>query len=721
MIKPSEGRIRVVIEEIRPEVDAGRHPVCRILGDTLTVTAAIFGDGHDHVAARLLYRPDAESEWRFTPMVAGVNDYWSASFPVDQLGSWHYAILGWIDHFDTWVSDLRKRLGAQPVPVESQSIASRAREASIATREASVATKDPSAGMFDSPGGSDAGPQPASQDIQLALRTGAVLIQQAAARAKGQDAKSLLDAARFLTSLADRNLSFYDFPLDAETLVLVEKYPDLTLAAQSEPQSLWVDRERAQFSAWYELFPRSTSPVPGQHGTFADVETQLPEIASMGFDILYLPPIHPIGKAFRKGKNNSVAAEPGDVGSPWAIGDRSAIPPKAAAHKDDNGGHKSILPALGTFADFDHLVKACQTHDLELALDIAFQCSPDHPWVAEHPDWFVIRPDGSIQYAENPPKKYQDIYPLNFESPDWKSLWDELYSVFEFWIERGVKVFRVDNPHTKAFPFWEWCLGTLRAKYPDTIYLAEAFTRPHVMQWLAKTGYTQSYTYFTWRNTKWELTTYMEELTSSPLIDFFRPNFWPNTPDILHKSLQDGGRPAFILRLILATTLSANFGIYGPAYELSENAPAKPAPGKTESEEYLDSEKYEIRQRTRNAPGSLVPLITQLNAIRRSNPALQSNASLRFHPTDNPQLICYSKISADKSNAILVIVNLDPVYGQTGWTDMDLAALGLAPGQSFLVDDLLDGAQYTWHDRRNYVALHPATRPAHIFRITPRP
>jgi starch synthase (maltosyl-transferring) len=441
----------------------------------------------------------------------------------------------------------------------------------------------------------------------------------------------------------------------------------------------------------------------------------------MGFDILYLPPVHPIGRAFRKGKNNSVTADPGDVGSPWAIGDRSAIPPEAAAHKDDNGGHKSILPALGTFADFDHLVKACKTHDLELALDIAFQCSPDHPWVADHPDWFVIRPDGSIQYAENPPKKYQDIYPLNFESADWQSLWDELYSVFEFWIERGVKIFRVDNPHTKAFPFWEWCLGTLRAKYPDTIYLAEAFTRPHVMQWLAKTGYTQSYTYFTWRNSKSELTTYMEELTSPPLIEYFRPNFWPNTPDILHKTLQDGGRPAFILRLILATTLSANFGIYGPAYELCENAPAKPAPGKTESEEYLDSEKYEIRQRSRNAPGSLVPLITQLNAVRRSNLALHSNTSLRFHPTDNPQLICYSKISADKSNAILVIVNLDPVYGQTGWTDIDLAALGLAPGQGFLVDDLLNGAQYTWHDRRNYVALHPGTQPAHIFRVIPRP
>ena len=576
--------------------------------------------------------------------------------------------------------------------------------------------------MFDSPGGLEAGPQPVSEDVQIAFRTGAVLIEQAASRAEGGDDKSLLESARFLTTLADRNLSFYDFPLDPEALTLAEKYPDLSLARQSDPVlSLWVDRQRAQFSAWYELFPRSTSTVLGKHGTFADVEAQLPEIAAMGFDILYLPPIHPIGRAFRKGKNNSVTSEPGDVGSPWAIGDAAGISAKTKAHPEDNGGHKSIHPELGTFADFDHLVKACQAHNMEVALDIAFQCSPDHPWVTEHPSWFVIRPDGSIQYAENPPKKYQDIYPLNFESPDWQSLWDELYSVFEFWIQRGVKVFRVDNPHTKAFTFWEWCLGTLRVKYPGTLFLAEAFTRPHVMHWLAKTGYSQSYTYFTWRTSKWELTSYMEELTTPPISDFFRPNFWPNTPDILHKVLQDGGRPAFELRLILAATLTANYGIYGPAYELCENAPARPAPGRTESEEYLDSEKYEIRQRSRITSGSLVPLITQLNKIRNANPALQSNGSLRFHATDNPQLICYSKATPDKKNAILVVVNLDPVYGQTGWTDIDLNALGLAPGQSFVVDDLLNNAHYTWHDRRNYVALRPGTQPAHVFRVAPLP
>ena len=369
--------------------------------------------------------------------------------------------------------------------------------------------------------------------------------------------------------------------------------------------------------------------MPGQHGTFADVELQVPEIAAMGFDVLYLPPIHPIGRAYRKGPNNATVARESDLGSPWAIGDAAifAQDPAGSRAKDDDGGHKSIHPQLGTFADFDRLVASAAAHQMEIALDIAFQCSPDHPWVTKHPDWFVIRPDGSIQYAENPPKKYQDIYPLNFESSDWRSLWSELYSIFEFWIKRGVKIFRVDNPHTKALPFWDWCLGELHQKYPDAIFLAEAFTRPHVMYALARRGFTQSYTYFTWRTTKPELVDYLEEITRPPVSDFFKPNFWPNTPDILHKSLQEGGRPAFMQRLILAATLTANYGINGPAYELSENAPAKPAPGKAESEEYLDSEKYEIRQRDRHASGSLVPLMTELNAIRRANPALQSRTN----------------------------------------------------------------------------------------------
>jgi starch synthase (maltosyl-transferring) len=677
LMKPLEGRSRVVIEAITPQVNAGRYPACRILGDLVTVTAAIFGDGHDHIAACLLFRPNAISSWQFVPMAPLGNDLWSATFPVDRIGMWHFTIQGWVDHFDTWTSDLRKRLAAQPDP---------------------------------------AAPKPTDipQDIPIALLIGATLLDRTAARAKGPDAATLAAAARRLRALAARKDPVYAFPLTDAEIALANLYPDLEFATLHQPElPLWIDRERARFSAWYELFPRSTSPIPGQHGTLADVEAQLPEIAAMGFDILYLPPIHPIGTAFRKGKNNSTTAQPGEHGSPWAIG--------AKPTADNEGGHKAIHPALGTLADFDHLVASASAHNLEIALDIAFQCSPDHPWVTQHPTWFTIRPDGTIQYAENPPKKYQDIYPLNFESPDWRGLWNELYSVFEFWILRGVKVFRVDNPHTKALPFWEWCLGSLREKYPDTMYLAEAFTRPHIMYSLAKAGYTQSYTYFTWRTAKPELQSYLEEITQPPVSDFFQPNFWPNTPDILHKSLQDGGRPAFMQRLILATTLTANYGIYGPAYELQENTPAKPAAGKTESEEYMDSEKYEIRQRNRNQPGTLVPLITLLNKIRHENKALQSNGSLRFHSVDNPSLMCYSKSATNPDgteNTILVAINLDPIHEQSGWIDLDLKALGIPYNQSFDVEDLLTGTHYTWRDRSNYVALRPEVLPAHIFRVT---
>ena len=671
-MKPTNGRCRIVIEDIKPQIDCGRHPACRILGDDVTVTAAIFGDGHDHLAARLLYKHSSERRWRFVSMSALGNDVWTAAFKAHKLGSWRFAVQGWVDHFDTWTSDLKKRLAAQPDPANPK-------------------------------------PTDVPQDIPVALLSGALLLEAAAKRASGADARNLAETVANLRWMAEQKAPFYEYPLNEEVEALAARYPDLEFAGKSAELPLWVDRERARFSAWYELFPRSMSPIPGRHGTFKDVEAHLPEIAAMGFDILYMPPIHPIGTAFRKGKNNTTTALPGDVGSPWAIG--------ATPTKDNEGGHKAILPELGTFADFDSLVAAALKHGLELALDIAFQCSPEHPWVKAHPTWFTIRPDGSIQYAENPPKKYQDIYPLNFESPDWRGLWDELYSVFEFWIKRGVKVFRVDNPHTKALPFWEWCLTTIREKYPDTIFLAEAFTRPHVMYSLAKAGFTQSYTYFTWRTTKPELQTYLEEITQPPVADFFQPNFWPNTPDILHKSLQDGGRPSFMQRLILAATLTANYGIYGPAYELGENIPAKPSPGKTESEEYMDSEKYEIKQRDRNAPGTLVPLITLLNKIRHENIALQSNGSLHFHPVDNPSLMCYSK-SAPSGNTILVAINLDQVNEQAGWIDLDLKVLGIPHNQNFDVEDLLTGTHYTWHNRSNYVALRPSVLPAHVFRVT---
>lgn len=700
-MKPTEGRGRVIIEDVRPQIDCGRYPAKRTLGDTVEVTAAIFSDGHDHVAARLLYRPAGTRKWNTVPLKALANDIWTGSFPVDQLGAWQFTIEAWVDHFDTWVSDLAKRLAAQADPKEpTQQIA-------------------------------------APQDIPLALRIGAKHLEGTASRAKGNDAKALSAAAIRLQALADAKQDFYTSPIEDRLIALAASYPDLSSATKLEKElPLWVDRERATFSAWYELFPRSCAPAPEQHGTLRDVAGRLPEIAAMGFDIVYMPPIHPIGHAFRKGKNNSVTAAPGDVGSPWAIG---------AAE----GGHTAILPELGTLEDFDFLVAEAAKNNLELALDIAFQCSPDHPWVTIHPDWFTIRPDGTIQYAENPPKKYQDIYPLNFESRDWRGLWDALYDVFAFWIDRGVRVFRVDNPHTKALPFWEWCIAKVQGKTPEAVFLAEAFTRPHVMYSLAKGGYTQGYTYFTWRNTGPSLQAYFEEICNTPVRDFFRPNVWPNTPDILHEQLQVKDpaerRSIFMSRVILAATLSANYGIYGPAYELCEGRPALPATGKTGSEEYLDSEKYQLRSWNRDDPLSIAPLLTQLNQIRRAHPCLQRNENLTFHGASvdgvpKPEILCYSKstsafqpepaatqaLSADAptleitdltTDTIVVVVNLDNTAEQSGWLQLRLDKLGVPWKSTFEVEDLLTGARYTWKEW-SYVALKPG-QPAHILRVLP--
>ena len=672
-MKPSEGRRRVVIEELQPQVNGGRYPAKRVLGDHVTVTAAIFSDGHDHVAARLLYRHSSQKTWASVPFTALPNDLWTARFPVDKLGTWVYTVEGWVDHFDTWVHDLGKRLAAQPDPHEPTQ-------------------------------------QVGPLDLPLQFEIGAGLLDETAARAEGPDAAKLKAGAQQLRSLAAEKRPFYDTPLADELVTLAARYPDLTFATRYDGElPLWVDRERARFSAWYELFPRSCAPVAGDpeaHGTLRDVVPRLPEIAAMGFDILYLPPIHPIGVQFRKGKNNSVTAEPGDVGSPWAIG---------AAE----GGHTAIHPQLGTLADFTALVEAAKVNGMELALDIAFQCSPDHPWVTAHPDWFKMRPDGTVQYAENPPKKYQDIYPLNFESKDWRGLWDALLRVFKFWIERGVYVFRVDNPHTKALPFWEWCVAEIQRETPEVLFLAEAFTRPHVMYSLAKGGYTQGYTYFTWRNTKADLEAYFEEVCNPPVSDFFRPNVWPNTPDILHEQLQEPDparrRSMFMQRAILAATLSANWGIYGPAYELCEGRAAKPAAGKKGSEEYLDSEKYQLRAWDRSDPISIAPLLTQLNRIRRENVALQRNERLHFHKSENEQILCYSKSSEDGTDTILVAINLDTKAEQTAWIKLAMDQLGLPYEAEFGLEDLLSGARFTWKEWC-YVALKPE-QPAHILRV----
>ena len=663
-MKPVEGRKRVVIESVKPSVDCGRHPVRRFLGDRVKVSAAMFGDGHDHVGGQLLYRVKGERRWRTVPLEDEGNDIWSASFVVDQIGAWQYAVQGWIDHFDTWKSDLRKRLEAQPDPANPDSLG-------------------------------------AEQDIPLALKSGALILERAAKFAKGKDLNAIREVQLSLEWMAEQKAAIYENPITSGICELAAKYFDPELATRSGDFDLWVDRERARYSTWYELFPRSAAAFeegqPHRHGTFADVRARLPEIAAMGFDVLYMPPISPIGVAYRKGKNNSVTAEEGDEGSPWAIG-------------SSDGGHKAIHKKLGTMDEFEGLVAAARDRGMEIALDIAFQCSPDHPWVKEHPEWFILRPDGTIQYAENPPKKYQDIYPLNFESNDWRNLWENLHEVFEHWIRHGVKIFRVDNPHTKALPFWEWVIAEVHTKHPDVIFLAEAFTRPHVMYSLAKAGFTQSYTYFTWRNTKADLQLYFEEITKPPVSDFFTPNLWPNTPDILPPSLQEGGRPAFMQRLILAATLGASYGIYGPAYELGENAPAKKI-----SEEYLNSEKYEIRQWNLDAAYSIAPLITRVNEIRRENVALQSDLSLEFHPVDNPMVMCYHKRDGD--NIILVAINLDPQNEQAGWIDLDLKTLGIAHDETFDVEDLLTGVHYKWHDRSNYVALRPDVMPAHVFRV----
>jgi starch synthase (maltosyl-transferring) len=581
------------------------------------------------------------------------SDCWRGEFRVSSIGSYHYTIEAWIDRFQTWRGELIERVAA-------------------------------------------------GQDVRVDLLIGANILADSAKLAVGRDAEALQEwAARLRESTTPE--SGTSVALETELLDVIQRYPDQHLISRYEKTlRVVVDRPKARFSTWYEVFPRSCSPEAGRHGTFQDCEAWLPYIASMGFDVLYLPPVHPIGTSFRKGKNNSVNPQPEDVGSPWAIGSAE-------------GGHKATHPQLGTLQDFRHFVSAAAEQGLEVAIDIAFQCSPDHPYVRLHPEWFRKRPDGTIQYAENPPKKYQDIYPLNFETPDPSALWEELKSILQFWIGEGVRIFRVDNPHTKAFPFWEWVIEEIKSQYPDVIFLAEAFTRPHVMYWLAKLGFSQSYTYFAWRNTKQELTSYFTELTRTEVHEYFRPNLWPATPDILPDFLQSGGRAAFMIRLVLAATLGASYGIYGPAFELCENIPL--APG---SEEYLNSEKYELKHRDLRSAGSLKDFITRMNRIRLENPALQNDHSLRFHETDNPVLLCYSKATDDLSYIIIVVVNLDPLHKQTGWVQLDLSSLGLDANRSFQAHDLLSDGHYLWEGARNYAELIPESLPAHIVRVRRR-
>ena len=647
---PADGRVRVVIEGLTPQIDGGRFPIKRVVGEPVVVEADAFTDGHDALAVRLAWRHDGDTDWLEAAMKPIGNDRWRGAFTVERLGRYRYTVVAWVDPFLSWRHDFARRVDAE--------------------------------------------------DVAVAALVGARLIDEASKRAAGEDAEHLRQWAERL-AVQRPAAELRRIGMDEELAALAMRYPDRALALRHPGElGVTVDRERARYSTWYELFPRSMAPEPGRHGTLRDVAARLPYVASMGFDVLYLPPIHPIGRIRRKGRNNTLDPAPDDVGSPWAIG-------------ADKGGHTAIHPQLGTLADFRFLVAEAQRHGLEIALDIAFQCAPDHPWVKEHPQWFRWRPDGTVQYAENPPKKYQDIYPFHFETDDWQALWRALKGVFEFWIGEGVRIFRVDNPHTKPFPFWEWVIAELKQAHPETIFLAEAFTRPRVMHRLAKLGYTQSYTYFAWRNTKAELTDYFTELARGPGREYFRPNVWPNTPDILTEYLQFGGRPAFAARLALAATLSASYGIYGPAFELAERAPREPG-----SEEYLHSEKYEIRSWDLEREDSLRDYIARVNAIRRDNPALQSDGSLAFHAIGNDQLIAYSKQCDDPPDAVVAVVNLDPYHAQGGWLELELERFGLDPRAPYQMHELLSGARYLWHGERNFVQLDPGV--AHLFRVRRR-
>lgn len=649
----NSGRRRVVIEGISPEVDGGRFAAKRAVGDLVHVEADVFTDGHDAIAASVLAHREGAEGWTEIPMRPLVNDRWTASFGVGELGRYTFKIQGWVDHFETWRRDLLKRIQAET-------------------------------------------------DALVDYLIGADLIAEAAQRATGPDAVWLRDRATLLRSGKDP-VALRTHATDPLLHELALRYPDKRFATESDHElAVVVDPVRARFSSWYELFPRSAAEEAGRHGTFTDCEKRLPYIAEMGFNVVYFPPIHPIGLTFRKGRNNVPEAQPGDCGSPWAIG-------------SPEGGHKSIYRQLGTEADFRRFVARAAEHDLSVALDIAFQAAPDHPYVREHEAWFRKRPDGTIQYAENPPKKYQDIYPFDFESEDWDGMWREFKSVFDYWIGAGITIFRVDNPHTKAFPFWEWVIGEIKREHPEVIFLAEAFTRPRIMYRLAKLGFSQSYTYFPWRNAKQEITAYLTEVTQTPVREFFRPNQWTNTPDILTEFLQIDGRPAFAIRLLLAATLGANYGIYGPAFELLENRPVRQG-----SEEYLNSEKYEIRHWDLERSDSLRPLIARVNEIRNTNPALQNDWSLRFHSIENDQILCYSKESDDRANLILVVVNLDPHHTQSGFVNLPLSELEIPADRGYEAEDLLSGERYLWNGPRNYVELNPSRMPGHILRIRRR-
>ena len=638
----------VTIENVQPLIDCGRYPIKRIVGEDLVVEADIFKDGHDVVAAILKWRVGKRG-WRQTPMMFVDNDRWRGVCTFYDEAIHEYTVEAWTDTFRSWQQEFAKKF-----------------EAGIS-------------------------------DLQSEALAGAAIVEAAAGRARDRaDAARLREFAEQIGRGA--NSAIYSTARSGELEVLMATYPDRADAAQYEPAPrVVVDRTAALFGAWYEFFPRSAEGRGKRGSTFRDCLPRVDDARGMGFDVIYFPPIHPIGHTKRKGRNNAITSEPGDPGVPWAIGSEA-------------GGHKAIEPTLGTLQDFDWLQKEVRKRGMEIALDFAINCSPDHPYVKEHPDWFYKRPDGTIKYAENPPKKYEDIYPLNFRCENWRELWAEMMSVVLFWAEHGVRIFRVDNPHTKPVAFWEYLIGGVREKYPDAIFLSEAFTRPKMMKALARVGFNQSYTYFTWRNSKQELMEYFTELTQTEMSEYFRPNLWPNTPDILPFLLQEGGRPAFMIRVLMAATLSPLYGIYS-GYELCES---KALPGR---EEYLDSEKYQFKERDWNAPGNIKHWITRINKIRRENRALQMYTNLRFYRADNDAILCYGKMTPARDNIILVVVNLDPFRKQNSFVHVPIEEFGQMESNEYQVHDLLSDARYIWRGGQNYVELDPEIQPAHVFLV----
>ena len=635
----------VVIENVQPLIDGGEYPVKRIVGEDLAAAADIFKDGHDVVAAVLKWRVLGKRAWRETPMTFANNDRWRGVCTLYDEAVHEYTVEAWTDTFRSWQREFAKKF-----------------EGGIS-------------------------------DLRSEALEGAAIVEGAAKRARDKaDAARLREFSEQIANGA--NSEIYAISQSGELEVLMATYPDRADATQYDPPPrVVVDGPAALFGAWYEFFPRSAEGRADRGSTFRDCLPRVDDAKAMGFDVIYFPPIHPIGHTNRKGRNNSVTCEPGDPGVPWAIGSEA-------------GGHKAVEPSLGTLADFDWLQKEVRKRGMEIALDFAINCSPDHPYVKEHPEWFYKRPDGTIKYAENPPKKYEDIYSLNFRCENWRELWAEMKSIVLFWAEHGVRIFRVDNPHTKPVAFWEYLIEGVREKYPDAIFLAEAFTKPKMM----KAGFNQSYTYFTWRNSKRELIEYFTELTQTQMSEYFRPNLWPNTPDILPFVLQEGGRLAFMLRVVLAATLSTLYGIYS-GYELCED---KALPGR---EEYLDSEKYQFKERDWNAPGNIKDWIARINKIRKENRALQMYTNLRFYHAESDAILFYGKMTPARDNIILVVVNLDPFRKQHSFVYVPIDQFGQMENDEYQVHDLLNDARYTWRGRQNYVELDPEIQPAHIFLV----